>query len=41
MPGPLPDYLGIDPEIYNVNGGSISNGHPYGMTGARMVDTTH
>ncbi|MCB1667408.1 MAG: acetyl-CoA C-acyltransferase [Pseudomonadales bacterium] len=31
------DYLGIDPEIYNVNGGSISIGHPYGMTGARMV----
>ncbi|KEZ77638.1 acetyl-CoA C-acyltransferase [Salinisphaera hydrothermalis] len=31
------DYLGIDPEIYNVNGGSISIGHPYGMSGARMV----
>jgi len=31
------DYLGIDPEIYNVNGGSISIGHPYGMTGSRMV----
>lgn len=29
--------LGIDPEIYNVNGGSISVGHPYGMTGARCV----
>jgi len=24
----------IDNEIYNVNGGSISIGHPYGMTGA-------
>ncbi len=31
------DHLGIDPEIYNVNGGSISIGHPYGMTGARCV----
>ena len=31
------DYLGIDPEIYNVNGGAISIGHPYGMTGARQV----
>ena len=31
------DHLGIDNEIYNVNGGSISIGHPYGMTGARMT----
>ena len=31
------DQLGIDPEIYNVNGGAISIGHPYGMTGARQV----
>ena len=31
------DYLGIANEIYNVNGGSISIGHPYGMTGARMT----
>jgi acetyl-CoA acetyltransferase family protein len=31
------DELGIDPGIYNVNGGSISIGHPYGMTGARLV----
>tara|TARA_B100001248_G_scaffold91633_3_gene67974 strand:- start:2957 stop:4138 length:1182 start_codon:yes stop_codon:yes gene_type:complete len=31
------DNLGIDNEIYNVNGGSISIGHPYGMTGARMT----
>jgi acetyl-CoA C-acetyltransferase len=30
------DTLGIDPEIYNVNGGSIAIGHPYGMTGARL-----
>jgi acetyl-CoA C-acetyltransferase len=31
------DTLGIDPEKYNVNGGSISIGHPYGMTGARLT----
>lgn len=31
------DALGIDPEKYNVNGGAISIGHPYGMSGARMV----
>jgi len=31
------DRLGIDPERYNVNGGGISVGHPYGMTGARLV----
>ncbi len=31
------DQLGIDNEIYNVNGGAISIGHPYGMTGARQV----
>ncbi len=30
------DKLGIDPSIYNVNGGSIAIGHPFGMTGARM-----
>ncbi len=30
------DKLGIDPEIYNVNGGSISIGHPFGMTGTRV-----
>lgn len=29
--------LDIDPEIYNVNGGAISIGHPYGMTGSRLV----
>ena len=29
--------LGIDPERFNVNGGAISIGHPYGMSGARMV----
>lgn len=31
------DHLGIDPEKYNINGGSISIGHPYGMTGSRLV----
>lgn len=29
--------LGIPDEILNVNGGAISIGHPYGMSGARMV----
>jgi len=31
------DKLGIDPQKLNVNGGAISIGHPYGMSGARMV----
>ncbi len=31
------DRLGIDPAKYNVNGGSISVGHPYGMSGARLT----
>ena len=31
------DHLGIDPDKYNVDGGGISIGHPYGMTGARLV----
>ena len=31
------DTLGIDPEKYNVNGGSIASGHPFGMTGARLA----
>ena len=31
------DKLGIDNDILNVNGGSISIGHPYGMTGARCT----
>ena len=34
------DTLGIPDEILNVNGGSISIGHPYGMTGSRMVGHT-
>jgi acetyl-CoA C-acetyltransferase len=29
--------LAIDPDRYNVDGGAISIGHPYGMSGARMV----
>lgn len=31
------DALGIPDELLNVNGGAISIGHPYGMSGARMV----
>ena len=31
------DRLGIDPEKLNVDGGAISIGHPYGMSGARMA----
>ncbi|MGH1373670.1 MAG: acetyl-CoA C-acyltransferase [Cellvibrionaceae bacterium] len=31
------DKLGIDNERMNVNGGAISIGHPFGMSGARMV----
>jgi acetyl-CoA acetyltransferase family protein len=31
------DRLGIDPDIYNVDGGAIAIGHPYGMSGARLV----
>ncbi len=31
------DTLEIDPEIYNVNGGSIAIGHPFGMTGSRLT----
>ena len=30
------DHLGIDNDRFNVHGGSISIGHPYGMTGARL-----
>jgi acetyl-CoA acyltransferase len=33
------DRLGIDQTKLNVNGGSISIGHPFGMTGSRMVGT--
>lgn len=31
------DTLGIDPEKVNVNGGAIAIGHPFGMSGARLV----
>jgi acetyl-CoA C-acetyltransferase len=31
------DRLGIPDELLNVNGGAIAVGHPYGMTGARLV----
>jgi len=31
------DFLGIPNEILNVNGGGISIGHPFGMTGARLT----
>jgi acetyl-CoA C-acetyltransferase len=31
------DKLGIDPEKYNVDGGAIAVGHPFGMTGSRLV----
>jgi len=31
------DQLGIPNETLNVNGGAISIGHPFGMSGARMV----
>ncbi len=33
------DRLGIPNELLNVNGGAISIGHPYGMSGARMAAT--
>jgi acetyl-CoA acetyltransferase family protein len=33
------DRLGIPQETLNVNGGSIAIGHPFGMTGSRMVGT--
>jgi acetyl-CoA acetyltransferase len=31
------ETLGIDPAKLNVDGGAISIGHPYGMSGARMT----
>lgn len=33
------DFLGISQDKLNVNGGSIAIGHPFGMTGSRMVGT--
>jgi acetyl-CoA C-acetyltransferase len=34
---PCIQALGLDPDRVNVNGGAISVGHPYGMTGARLA----
>jgi len=31
------DTLGIDPDRFNVNGGAIAIGHPFGMSGSRLV----
>jgi acetyl-CoA C-acetyltransferase len=31
------DRLGIDPAVFNPNGGAIALGHPFGMTGSRLV----
>jgi len=31
------DRLGIDPSLFNVDGGAIAIGHPFGMTGARAA----
>jgi acetyl-CoA C-acetyltransferase len=36
---PCRDEFGIDPEKLNVNGGAIALGHPFGMTGARIMTT--
>ena len=34
---PCISQLGLDPDRVNVNGGAISVGHPYGMSGSRMI----
>ncbi len=36
---PCRDELGIDPDKLNVSGGAIALGHPFGMTGARIMTT--
>ena len=36
---PCRDEFGIDPEKLNINGGAIALGHPFGMTGARIMTT--
>lgn len=30
--------LGLNPDLINVNGGAVSQGHPIGMSGARIVN---
>ena len=37
----VPSYrqLGVDPERLNIHGGAIALGHPFGMTGARLLTT--
>ncbi|RSN72135.1 acetyl-CoA C-acetyltransferase [Actinomadura sp. WAC 06369] len=36
---PVCDDLGLDPDTVNPHGGAIALGHPFGMTGARMITT--
>jgi acetyl-CoA C-acetyltransferase len=36
---PCRDELGVDPDKLNINGGAIALGHPFGMTGARIMTT--
>nr|MCS5679450.1 acetyl-CoA C-acyltransferase [Acidimicrobiales bacterium] len=36
---PCADEVGIDHDKLNVNGGAIALGHPFGMTGARIMTT--
>ena len=36
---PSAKHLGIDWDKLNVNGGGIALGHPFGMTGARIMTT--
>ena len=36
---PCAEQLGIDEERLNVHGGAIALGHPFGMTGARIMTT--
>ncbi|NNE97001.1 MAG: acetyl-CoA C-acetyltransferase [Acidimicrobiales bacterium] len=36
---PSAEHLGIDHDKLNVNGGAIALGHPFGMTGARIMTT--
>ena len=36
---PCRDEIGVDPDKLNVNGGAIALGHPFGMTGARIMTT--